>query len=145
MEGQSTIPTVSVLTQTLDALETQQHGILQKLKDTHEKLSTSADEPTDEMLDTLRHYINQAGNSRRRMVQIQERVSDLKRRADRLQQHKAKQDKQMAEWMAQERTQHVPIAVLSSSNSSPTISTSEPDLPTIKRKGKRRVRIPTIE
>ncbi|KAJ2013045.1 hypothetical protein H4218_002538 [Coemansia sp. IMI 209128] len=100
---------VPVLAESLDALESHQRVLIERLKAVHARL-LQGDEPEDELVPTLTFYINQAGLVQRKMVLLQARVGDMKRRADRLKAHRAKQDQMVAEWMAQERQRQVPEA-----------------------------------
>ncbi|KAJ2863871.1 hypothetical protein GGH94_003321 [Coemansia aciculifera] len=100
---------VPALAESLDALESHQQILLGGLKAIHAQLS-QGDEVEDELLPTLTFYISQANLVQRKMMLIQARVSDMKRRADRLKAHRAKQDQMVAEWMAQERARPVPAA-----------------------------------
>ncbi|KAJ2060850.1 hypothetical protein GGI17_003468 [Coemansia sp. S146] len=104
---------VPALAESLDTLESHQQILLTGLKAVHAQLS-QGDEVEDELLPTLTFYINQANLVQRKMMLIQARVSDMKRRADRLKAHRAKQDQMVAEWMAQERARPVPAAQASS-------------------------------
>ncbi|KAJ1909967.1 hypothetical protein GGI03_003351 [Coemansia sp. RSA 2337] len=100
---------VPALAESLDALESHQQILLGGLRAIHTRLS-QGDGVEDELLPTLTFYINQANLVQRKMMLIQARVSDMKRRADRLKAHRAKQDQMVAEWMAQERARPVPAA-----------------------------------
>ncbi|KAJ2333711.1 hypothetical protein GGI00_002193 [Coemansia sp. RSA 2681] len=104
----SVVPAVA---ESLDALEAHQQTLLEQLRAIHTQLSLGAKgEDDDELLPTLTFYINQAGHVQRKMMLIHGRVSDMKRRAERLRAHRAKQDRKVAEWMAQERARQVPAA-----------------------------------
>ncbi|KAJ2506723.1 hypothetical protein IWW47_001446, partial [Coemansia sp. RSA 2052] len=104
----SVVPAVA---ESLDALEAHQQTLLEQLRAIHTQLSLGAKgEGDDELLPTLTFYINQAGHVQRKMMLIHGRVSDMKRRAERLRAHRAKQDRKVAEWMAQERARQVPAA-----------------------------------
>ncbi|KAJ2489550.1 hypothetical protein IWW37_003896 [Coemansia sp. RSA 2050] len=100
---------VPVLAESLDALESHQRMLIERLKAIHTRL-LQGDEPEDELVPTLTFYISQAGLVQRKMVLLRARVGDMKRRADRLKAHRAKQDQMVAEWMAQERQRQVPAA-----------------------------------
>ncbi|KAJ2741455.1 hypothetical protein GGI20_005178 [Coemansia sp. BCRC 34301] len=102
----SVVPAVA---ESLDALEAHQQILLGQLRAIHTRLSLGA-EDEDELLPTLTYYINQASYVQRKIMLIHGRVSDMKRRAERLKAHRAKQDQSVAEWMAQERARQVPVA-----------------------------------
>ncbi|KAJ2897527.1 hypothetical protein IWW38_001690 [Coemansia aciculifera] len=184
----SVVPAVA---ESLDALEAHQYILIERLKAIRTQLSLG-EEAEDELLPTLTFYINQASYVQRKMMLIHGRVGDMKRRADRLKAHRAKQDEAVAEWMAQERALQVPAARASPAlaqaesasgrggddelelpspssslvskvglgieNQSAELANSRPasvaatdsdaasvPVATIKRKGKRRVRMTTIE
>ncbi|KAJ2802825.1 hypothetical protein H4S07_004603, partial [Coemansia furcata] len=82
---------VPALVESLEALEAHQQMLLSGLRAIHAQLS-QGDEAEDELIPTLTFYISQANLVQRKMMLIQARVSDMKRRADRLKAHRAKQD-----------------------------------------------------
>ncbi|KAJ2804476.1 hypothetical protein H4R20_002492 [Coemansia guatemalensis] len=117
------VAAVAALTAALTELETQQRGLIMRLRHIYTQLSSEDNStPEDELLPTLTYYINQASYIQRRMVLIHGRVGDLKRRSERLKEHRAKQSKEVAEWIQQERARVVPAASVTSS----AVAASEP-------------------
>ncbi|KAJ2083847.1 hypothetical protein H4R24_000499 [Coemansia sp. RSA 988] len=117
------VAAVAALTAALTELEAQQRGLIMRLRHIYTQLSSEDNStPEDELLPTLTYYINQASYIQRRMVLIHGRVGDLKRRSERLKEHRAKQSKEVAEWMRQERTRVVPAASINTN----TVTASEP-------------------
>ncbi|KAI9499777.1 hypothetical protein GGI25_005105 [Coemansia spiralis] len=102
---------VPALAASLVTLEAQQEKLIAQLRDIHSRLS-QGNGNEDELVPTLTYYINQANSIQRRMMLIHGRVSDLKRRLERLKEHRAKQGQQVAEWMAQEQSKQIPEAVV---------------------------------
>ncbi|PIA16900.1 hypothetical protein COEREDRAFT_8047 [Coemansia reversa NRRL 1564] len=124
------VAAVATLTATLTELETQQRSLITRLRHIYTQLSSEDNsKPEEELLTTLTYYINQASYIQRRMILIHGRVGDLKRRSERLKEHRAKQSKQVAEWMKQERERLVPAAFITSSavdtSESPESATTE--------------------
>ncbi|KAJ2162065.1 hypothetical protein GGF46_000940 [Coemansia sp. RSA 552] len=106
-------PAVSALMALLGDLEAQQQALVSRLQCIHEQLASGASEIDDEELaTTLTYYIGQASHIKRRMVLVRGRVGDLKRRSDRLREHRASQNQQVAEWAHQERSRVVPAAAV---------------------------------
>ncbi|KAJ2657137.1 hypothetical protein IWW48_004678 [Coemansia sp. RSA 1200] len=103
---------VPALAAALALLETQQQQIITRLRHIHTQLSQEGKGEQEELLTTLTHYINQANGTQRRMVLIHRRMKDLKRRSERLREHHAKHNQDMANWMKQEQTRKVPEAVV---------------------------------
>ncbi|KAJ2492227.1 hypothetical protein GGI11_009091, partial [Coemansia sp. RSA 2049] len=103
---------VPALAAALALLETQQQQIITRLRHIRTQLSQEDKGEQEELLTTLTHYINQANGTQRRMVLIHGRMKDLKRRSERLREHHAKHNQDMANWMKQEQTRKVPEAVV---------------------------------
>ncbi|KAJ2851129.1 hypothetical protein IWW36_001380 [Coemansia brasiliensis] len=99
---------ISALSALLAELESQQKALICRLQLIHKQLT--AETATEELLKTLAQYINQANHLQRRMMLIHSRVGDLKRRAERLKQHRATQSQEFAQMMQQERMRVVPTA-----------------------------------
>ncbi|KAJ1725718.1 hypothetical protein LPJ53_000197 [Coemansia erecta] len=115
---ESLVPTLAA---SLSALEEHQQALIERLRTIYTELA-KGDGFDEELLSTLTYYTNQASKIQRRMMLIYARASDLKRRSERLREHRATQDKQTAEWMAEERSRQVPQAVPAYSNSLPSRS-----------------------
>ncbi|KAJ1933406.1 hypothetical protein GGF37_006741 [Kickxella alabastrina] len=98
-----------MLAASLTALSEHQNQLITGLQTIHAQLSQD-DHPTAELLPTLTAYITQASTLQRKMMLIHARSKDLRRRAERLKQHRAAQDMQVAEWMMRERAREVPEA-----------------------------------
>ncbi|KAJ1883047.1 hypothetical protein H4R99_001110 [Coemansia sp. RSA 1722] len=104
---------VPTLAASLDAVEEHQQLLISRLRALYAQLA-QGDGHNDELLHTLTYYISQASYVQRRMLLIHARTNDLKRRSERLREHRAKQDRQVAEWTARERQRMVPSAVAAS-------------------------------
>ncbi|KAJ1647517.1 hypothetical protein J3B02_004339 [Coemansia erecta] len=109
-----------LLVASLDALEEHQQLLISRLQAIYVQLE-KGDGYNDELLPTLTYYINQASYIQRRMLLIHARANDLKRRSERLREHREKQDRQVAEWMAREQQKMVPAAVPAGSDSSESL------------------------
>ncbi|KAJ1965139.1 hypothetical protein GGI12_000984 [Dipsacomyces acuminosporus] len=124
---------VSALAASLSALEVHQQALVSKLEAIHAQLVQG--EQDDDLLPTLTYYINQARFVQRRMMLIHSRVRDLKRRSDRLKEHRAKQDKQVADWAEQERSRIVPAAAVAAAAPAAPAAAPSP-VPGVNRKAK---------
>ncbi|KAI9477586.1 hypothetical protein LPJ78_000039 [Coemansia sp. RSA 989] len=99
---------ITALSALLAEIEGQQLALISRLQLLRKQLATEAN--TEELLTTLSNYVNQANHLQRRMELIHSRVGDLKRRAERLKQHRATQSQEFAQKMRQERMRDVPTA-----------------------------------
>ncbi|KAJ2823125.1 hypothetical protein IWW50_003915 [Coemansia erecta] len=115
---------VTALAAVLAELEDQQHVLLGRLRHAREELAKGG--PSDELLATLSYYVNQAKHIQRRMALVRGRCGDLRRRADRLREHRAEQSQQVAEWTRQERVRVVPEALYSSSSNNRALMDAQP-------------------
>ncbi|KAJ2379431.1 hypothetical protein GGI05_006602 [Coemansia sp. RSA 2603] len=61
------------------------------------------------------------------MMLIYARVGDLKRRSERLREHRATQDKQLADWMAEERSRQIPQALPAYDNTATILNQTSAD------------------
>ncbi|KAJ2771211.1 hypothetical protein IWQ57_002311 [Coemansia nantahalensis] len=108
----------AALTAVLAELGAQQQTLVARLQALRAELASggaACDGDDEELLATLTHYVSQASLIRRRMVLLQGRVGDLKRRSLRLGEHRAQQSRQVAEWVSQERGRVVPMAPVAAS------------------------------
>ncbi|KAJ2450702.1 hypothetical protein EV183_004108 [Coemansia sp. RSA 2336] len=99
---------ITALCALLAGLEGQQAALISRLQLLRKQLVAEAD--AEELLATFSSYVDQANHLQRRMVLIHSRVGDLKRRAERLKQHRATQSQEFAQKMRQERMREVPTA-----------------------------------
>ncbi|KAJ2711850.1 hypothetical protein H4R19_003051 [Coemansia spiralis] len=109
---------VAALSAVLAELGAQQQVLVARLQALRAELASggASHDGDEELLTTLTYYINQTSFIRRRMVLLQGRVSDLKRRSLRLGEHRAQQSRQVAEWVSQERERVVPAASVAAPN-----------------------------
>ncbi|KAJ2389868.1 hypothetical protein H4S02_002157 [Coemansia sp. RSA 2611] len=114
---------VTALAAVLGDLEDQQQALVSRLQHLHGQLAGGY--VSDELLASLTYYVNQAQYLQRRMTLIHGRVGDLKRRADRLREHRAAQSQQVAEWMRQEQSRVVPAAAIATTALSPSQSSDD--------------------